>query len=222
MKSGEQTALTKLDRVTATVVHLLGSVGLFHYNKLTYLFEYFHIKNFGLRYTKDYFIKLPHGPVITNYKKQIINLHKKQLVAINEEELTQKRKLEDDYYYSSVQIESTGNTGDAVVQESLVYSLINQTVLKFGNLSINELEAFVYETEPVKKYLRKAREGFKKPSGGYVLKGDCLRMRDHDNAVTRGRKIAQEHLQKYPNIDFAQQRIHAEELSTLALMRPHQ
>ncbi len=71
MKTDTQNDITNLDCVTATIVNLLGSVGLFHYNKLASLFEYFYIKNFGKRYTEEYFVKLPHGPVIRDYKKQI-------------------------------------------------------------------------------------------------------------------------------------------------------
>ena len=39
----------RLSQVSATIVSEMNDVGIYHFNKLTYLFEYFFIKNFGAK-----------------------------------------------------------------------------------------------------------------------------------------------------------------------------
>jgi hypothetical protein len=121
-----------------------------------------------------------------------------------------------------VTVQRNDHTNELTIQEGLVYSLLDQIVSRFGHLSIPELEAFVYETEPVKKYLAKVKTGFKKSTGGYVLRGDCIKIGDHNNPVTQGRQLALVHLQKYPSINFEQQLFYSQELASLSLLRPQQ
>ena len=95
---------SQLDQVTATIVYQLERVGVYHYNKLTYLTEYLFIKNFGKRLTNEKFIKLPHGPVITNYRKQIASLQSRSIVNVDLDELNKIRKLNDDFIQSKIAI----------------------------------------------------------------------------------------------------------------------
>ena len=209
---------SSLDKVCATTVYIMENVGVFHYNKLAYLFEYFFIKNFGHRYSKEQFIKLPHGPVIMKYKKQITFLSKLNVFDVNETELNKKRKLEDDINIK-ISIKSNKNTKNFIISESSIFSLLFNIIEKFGFLSVTDLENEVYKTSPMKKYIELSSSGFKKESGGYILKG-CIAISKYKNSVTEGRKLALKHIQKYPTIDFNLQKELANDLSDMEYMRP--
>lgn len=218
MAESKQSKITKLDRVTSSIVYELGEVGVFHYCKLAYLFEYFFIKNFGSRYTKEYFIKLPHGPVIINYKNQISNLYGMEIIDVNLKELKRNRNFDD--FNETVLIKSNPKTSACLIPEKMAYALLLQILQKFGSMSVKDLEKFVYETSPIKKYIEAVSMGFKRPTGGYVLKGDCIRMKDYKNSRTKGREIAMKHLQKYPHINFQTQKELIEEMKELNNLRP--
>jgi len=215
MSKASEPQLSNLDRVTATIVHEMGEVGLYHYNKLTYLFEYFYIKNFASRYTKEQFPKLPHGPVISNYKRQIRDLHGLNVIKTDLDELKRYRKMDD--YHGEILIECVPNTKIYMVSEEIVYSLIVQIVQKFGAMSTAELEEVVYRTTPLINF---QNNPYKLKKGGYVLAGDCIKMKDYKNSVTEGRKLAIKHLQKYPEVDEELQLKLAKELQYLEALRP--
>ncbi|MFA6598809.1 MAG: type II toxin-antitoxin system antitoxin SocA domain-containing protein [Ignavibacteriaceae bacterium] len=207
-----------LDRVTASIVYELEKVNLFHYNKLVYLFEYFYIKNFGKRFTQEKFIKLPHGPVITDYKKQIGSLAKEGFIEVDSDLLNQKRMLGDDYQ-TEVNIFRTETTQEMVLDDEFLSNFLHKILYKYGTLSTKELEAVVYRTPPMINLIKKMEMGFKKNIGGYVL-ADCIRFLDYKNPVTEGRRMAIEHLKKYPFINFELHKKIAEELSPLKNLRP--
>jgi len=206
-----------LDQVTASIVFQMESVGVYHYNKLTYLTEYLFIKNFGKRLTNEKFIKLPHGPVISDYRKQITALYSKSIINVNIEELNKTRKLNDDLIQSKIEILKTENTANALPSEVMVNSFIQGVVERYGKYSVTELETIVYSTEPVIRY-KESR--FKKLIGGYVLDNECIRLKDHKNPVTDGRRIALEHLRKYPIINREQQIELQKEFLDLQQFRP--
>lgn len=211
--------MTPLDKITCSIVEELGSVGLYHYNKLTYLFEYSFIRNFGDRYTEEYFIKLPHGPVISKYKTQIESLVRLGYLKADLDALKTQRTV-DDYDFQKICISKTETTKLAIVSESNIQMLLNVILKKYSSLSIPDLERAVYGTEPVQNCERAISMGFKKETGAYILKGDCLRISDFKNARTKGRKMALEHARKYPGINFEIQKEAAIELSGLSSLRP--
>ena len=194
MEKLSQIELSNLDLVTATIVHEMGQIGLFHYNKLTYLFEYFFIKNFGCRYTKERFIKYPHGPVIPNYQKQITNLIINNVIAGDINKISQRRKVDTDYYEKTI-IKSLPQTSNFIIPNKGIYFLLKQIISTYGNLSVEDLEKVVYKTEPIKKFLSNP---FKKKTGGYVLTSDCIKIRDFNTDKAKGLRLALKHLEKYP------------------------
>jgi len=210
--------ITDLDRITATIVYELKEVNLFHYNKLTYIFEYLYIKNFGVRFTNEYFIKLPHGPVIHQYKDQINKLHLKGYIDTDSDKLNEKRKLSDDKT-SKVLIKRNDRTEEIIVTNPIVYGFLKKVIIKYANLSVNEIERLVYQTSPVKSYLSKLSMGFKKESGSYLLK-DCIKITNYKNEISAGRKKALEHISKYPNVNVDQYKIFNQEFAPLSNLRP--
>jgi len=76
-----------LGRVACTILNELGEIPVLKYNKLLYLFEYLYIKNFGRRYTGESFKKINKGPVVDDYKNQILKLKEHGFVEVDEEEL---------------------------------------------------------------------------------------------------------------------------------------
>jgi len=195
--------ITLLDRVTATIVFELGKVGLFHYNKLTFLFEYFFIKNFGERYTKEFFVKLPHGPVIPNYKKQISHLAGEGIYFADLSLIKSSRKLYvDDFHFRKIEIAKTEITGDFIIQERIVHELLLKVLDKFAGLSVANLERLVYKTQPMIRFAEISR--FKKGKAPYIL-NDCIKMVDFkDKRAVRGRKLYLEHIRKYPTVNKKQ------------------
>lgn len=209
---------SKLDRITATIVYELGSVGVFHYCKLAYLFEFFFIKNFGCRYTDELFIKLPHGPVIRDYKKQISSLASAGFFDVDLKFLTASRPV-DDMFYEKIVISRNGNTAEAFITDKCAHLLLKKTLNKYASLSSSKLEGIVYSTPPVKTYLEKVKAGFKREIGGEVL-SDCIKLKNYKTPQATGRMKAMEHLQKYPTINFELQHAFSEEFSFMKGLRP--
>lgn len=211
--------LTNLDIISATIVNEMKSIGIYRYNKIIYLFEYFFVKNFGFRYLNEKFIKYPHGPVISNYKKQIRKLYELGIYDVDVDELNKKR-IFDDYVYQEILIKSTSKTSELITNNIEIFTLINAIINKFGNLSIDELEEIVYKTSPLKNYMEKFEMGWKKKTGSYIL-SDCIKPSSYITSKTQGRKLALMHLSKYPEINFELQKKMSEEVSDLIKMRPN-
>lgn len=209
-----------LDSLTATLLLESGSVGLFHYNKLAYLSEFLFIKNFGARYTGELFLKLPHGPVIAGYKKQIMRLSKDGVLVVDLDKLNSKRTLKEDDYNLPVKIRATDGTKEISVKERIIRDFIKQVVQKYGELSTTDIERAVYNTEPVKKYLQLAASGFRKQIGGYILKSDCIRIKDYKDAQSEGRLTYLQHICKHPTVSPDIQRKVASEFDDLNGLRP--
>lgn len=209
--------LTLLDQVSAAIVYQLKSVGVYHYNKLLYLTEYLFIKNFGKRLTAEEFIKLPHGPVVSNYKKQISELAEHGYFSVDLETLNVKRQLNDESIVGRIEITATEKTAEALPQDTIVKEFVYGVINRYAHLSVGELEAVVYATSPVVNYKKSM---FKPATGGKILVGDCIRMKDYKNEVSEGRRIAWEHLRKYPTVNQEQQNLLKEEFASLISMRP--
>jgi uncharacterized phage-associated protein len=210
------TELTDLDRVTATIVNRKSGIGLFHYNKLTYLVEFLFIKNFGKRLSGEKFIKYPHGPVIVDYHKQIEKLHNRSIVTVDLKELRTKRSFEEGER-AKVSIQKTETTKKYLYPTSMVQDFIYGVVDKYGEYPADELEKIVYSTAPVINYKNSI---FKRVTGGYILTGDCIRMKDYKSPITEGRKKALEHLKKYPTVNWKQQKKLIKEFAPLESLRP--
>ncbi len=207
---------SNLTAVGSTLLLLTSELGLYHYNKLVYLFEYFYIKNFGKRFTKEVFLKFPHGPVIVDYKKHITNLVELGVAKADLRTLKEKRTV-DDWIYPKVRITNSKKTEDYVLRDKTLIAFAKALIEEFATLPVAGLEKFVYSTKPMIAY---ANSPFKKPNNSYILTSDCIKMSEHSNALTEGRRKALEHLQKYPEIDYEQQQKLASELSGLSKLRP--
>ncbi len=214
------TDYVKLDSVMATFVSELGEIGIFHFNKLAYLFEYLFIKNFGKRYTKEQFVKLPHGPVVINYKKYISDLKCRNLVDVDLKSLKVKRLLDDDLAYERVSISQTIATHECIVKNPVVYRLVKKVAETYGTLSSREIEKAVYATNPVRSILNKISEGQLKKTGTYILNGNGIRMKDYDSLKTKSRRAYLDHVEKYPTVKVNLQKKLSKELSFLSEMRP--
>jgi hypothetical protein len=205
-----------LQQVGATIILLSSPLGIFHYNKLVYLFEYHYIKNFGRRFTKEVFLKYPRGPVITGYKEHLVQLAEMGGAGIDLKKLSKQRSL-DDVYNEKVPITVTDRTVEFIVQNPIIFSFIKSLCERFASKSVDELQKIVYETEPMKKYVKSP---YKKSTGGYILCAECIRLSDHSNPISEGRRKAQEYLEQHPDIDYAQHRNLAGDFSDLAALRP--
>jgi len=212
--------LNKLDEVAVSIVNESGELGVFHYNKLIYLFEYLFIKNFGHRYTDEKFIKLPHGPVIKDYKKQIQKLFNLGLLYVDSEYFKTRNTLsDDDLAYCKVEIAKTGKSKN-LIQNELVYDFLLKVLNKYSTYSVKELENLVYQTAPVKNYLAAVKEGRKKEKGGYILFNDCIRSKKYETPKAKGRNLALQHFEKYPAIKVEQYVNYSKEFEPLTGMRP--
>jgi hypothetical protein len=211
--------VNKLNNVMATIVQELGEVGVFHFNKLAYLFEYFYIKNFGKRYTKEQFCKLPHGPVISGYKKYISDLKKRQLINVDLDNLMKKRTL-DDLQLEKIKITKTDKTFEGTIKNPELYKFIKQLANKFGKLTTPEIEEAVYSTPPVAKIKQAIENGLLKETGSYILKGNGIRMKDYRNGRNKSRLAYMKHLEKYPKVNKPLQKELREELAYLTKLRP--
>lgn len=208
----------KLDEIIATIINQMGEVDLYHLNKLTYLFEFLFVKNFGRRYTGELFIKLPHGPVIKGYKKVFERLFQAGILETDLKKLREQRKLSDDYHVK-ILLKKTEKTKTVIKLDKMIMDFIKKIIIKYGYLSVKDLEKEVYKTKPVKEYLSKVENGFKQQTGSYVLR-DCIKISEYKNPVTQGRRLALEHLNKYPDINAKQYQVYEEEFSSLKKLRP--
>ncbi|HPG39098.1 MAG TPA: Panacea domain-containing protein [bacterium] len=207
-----------LDEITSSIVFLTDEIGVYHYNKLTYLFEYFFIKNFGFRYTKEKFLKYPHGPVISNYKNQIHRLYKNGIINVNCDELNKKRTV-DDYLYKKIIISKTDLTISNIITNSEIFNFIEMIIEKFARLTTDELENIIYQTTPIKNYLTLQENNYRKKIGGYIFP-DCIRLKDYKDIVVKGRELALKHSLKYPQIDIELHKDLAIELAYMSNLRP--
>jgi hypothetical protein len=217
-KTEELNSPDLLDQLTVSIVYQLKSVGVFRYNKLTYLFEYLFIKNFGKRFTGHQFCKLPHGPVIQDYKAQIRKLHNSNVVNTDMAALMTKRPLEDDIYHALLPIYSTNQTENFLIKNPMVMDFLKKVLDKYALLSDVEIERVVYRTQPVVKYLELVKDGFKREIGGRVLDNN-VKIRSN-NPVTKARQKVLKHLEKFPTINATQHLKYAEEVAYLNNLRP--
>ena len=208
-----------LDRVTSTIVYEMEHVGIFHYNKLTYLFEYFYIKNFGERFSNEYFPKYPHGPVISNYPKQISTLINDSIFDGDINDIKIMRPM-DDFDYRKKTLKKNSSTQNNIVMNKLARLLLVKIINRFGHLTCSELEDVAYKTKPVINYLKEVDAGFKKQTGGYVLKGSTIKIKEGKKSFSEGMKIAFAHMKKYSHVDYEQLSKDAEEFSFLEKYRP--
>lgn len=218
--NNSETGFTKLDLITTTIVDLLGKVTLFNYNKLAYLFEYFHIKNFASRFTGELFQKFPHGPVIKGYKEQITKLAESGYIEVDIAKLKKTRPVdgrnyEAIYIYSPEQHQKSFLTLDPIR-----ISLLTKVVKKFGAMTSKEIEEAVYATEPIKLYAEQVAKGYRNEVGGYILKGDIVRMQDYKNDYVKGRTMAAKHFEKYPERNSKQEKLDMEDTKFFKLLRP--
>jgi hypothetical protein len=208
-----------LDRVTSTIVYEMGNVGVFHYNKLAYLFEYFYIKNFGERYSSEKFIKQPHGPVIPNYHKQISLLIDEMIFDGDKDEILSIRNLDDDYFIRK-NLSKNENTHSFLVNNRLARLLLIKVINKFGHLNSLDLEKIVYSTPPVKKYLENSKAQFVKELGGYILNSSNVKIKEGKENLSDSMKLAFLHLKKYNHADYDQLAKDVKEFSFLEDYRP--
>lgn len=210
--------IDKLESVLIYIAFKCGKIGVYHLNKLTYLFEYFYIKNFGERFTKELFLKYPHGPVITNYKSVLIELAKRNFFITDLDELKKNRKLTDDYAYGKQIISFNKNISLKIKLPNNAELLLDKIVSQFGSLSVDELETFVYETEPIINYQNNL---YKKEIGGYILESPMINLKKNKEQLPEGIKIALKHMKKYPTFSLEQQRKDYEEFAFMEKLRPY-
>ena len=206
----------KLVRVGASLLLSAGNLGLFHYNKLVFLFEYLFIRNFGQRYTKEVFVKLPHGPVIVDYKRHLVGMYNAGVLNTDVRLLRQQRSLTDDFSVR-VNLEPGPNAQAHVVEPTGLRHFVDMIVTKYSKLTITKLEEIVYRSEPLKAYVASP---YKKSTGSYILTSDLIRMKDQTSPYTEGRRLALDHLLRYPLVNVEQQRQYATEFADLQQMRP--
>lgn len=209
-------------RAGCTIVHLMGKVGLFHFNKLLYLFEYQFIKKYGSRFTGEQFVKITHGPVVTNYKQKINSLYQLGFIDTDIDRLKMKRKLEDDKSANMIPICSNANSANYLLNDPVALNLMRSVVYKYGSLSVDELERKVYSTDPVINYVEAAEYSpFVKEKGGYVLKSPHIKIREQKESIPEWKKMALEHMQKYPTVvDPQQMKEDYEDFKHLEYLRP--
>ncbi len=206
--------IESIDRVSATIVNELGELGVYHYNKLTYLFEFFYIKNFGERFSKEKFIKITHGPIISNYKKRISALSKADYLSVDVSELNKKKSLDDFNKY--IPIHNTLNTKSIILDNPILISLIHQIIEKFSKLPVKKLEEIVYKTSPIRAY---CNPSFNKKTGGYVFPNH-IKVKSFRNSITEGRRQALKHFNKYNYVEYDQQKDLLDQFEILNRMRP--
>ncbi|MBL1212449.1 MAG: DUF4065 domain-containing protein [Ignavibacteriae bacterium] len=210
-------------RTGCTIVYLMGKVGIFHFNKLLYLLEYHFIKKYGCRFTGEQFVKITHGPVVTNYKQKINYLFKSGYVTTDIETLKMKRRLEDDKAASRIPICSNDNTENYLLDNPIAFNLLRNIVDKYGGLPVDDLERIVYSTEPVINYVDAAAfSPFVKEKGGYVLKSPHIKIREQKERIPEWKKMALKHMQKFPTVkDPQQMKEDYEDFKNLEYLRPH-
>jgi len=211
--------LNSLKIVSSTIVALNEGIGVYHLNKLTYLFEYFFIKNFGRRYTGEKFVKLPHGPVIqsvTPYKDLISSLAEQSVIDTDVDEISKNRKLDDDYIYRKIPIKPK-NVESSLLTNPFLLDLAKNVVFKFGNLGVNDLEEFVYKTRPVVNY---ENNPYKKDVGGYVIVSDNIRLGDYKTETADYHYNLLKYYEDAPRMGAELHGKYSEEFSFLEKLRP--
>lgn len=207
-----------IDLVTVTIVNELNETGVFKYNKLAYLVEYLFIKNFATRLSGENFIKLPHGPVIGNYKKQIYKIYNEGIYDLDIDVLCEKRKVDDDMAMKlPVRIKQADSK--LVIKDCAILDFIKKVLNKYSGYSSEELEKIVYRTPPMVKFMEALRNGFKTATGSYILK-DCITLKEYKTPVTLGRLEYLKHIEKYPNVRDGQYEQFYNEFKILERMRP--
>jgi len=200
---------------TLTKLHQSG-LGVFQLNKLAFLYEYFHIKNFGERYTFDRFIKLPHGPVITNYKNTIKKAAENTVLDADIHAIWNNNGWQN--HSHTIQIIRPGrNLLNAGINTEAQYNLAIAVIKKFADMKPKDLEKFVYSTQPVKRFLELEAAGHKYTS---VLRGDVIKLKDYKSDAQKGMKRYHSHIEKYPTVNWKLQNKFFEELRWLEKYRP--
>jgi hypothetical protein len=192
-------------------------IGVFHINKLAYLYEYFHIKNFGCRFTFDQFKKLPHGPVIIDYTDTFYNACKQTILSADKELIINVKRWNE----SEVQkkpLKPGINTPGSGIKTEIQYQLAETVIDKFASLSCKDLEKIVYSTQPMIAYMKRKDKGLL--VSPYILTPDCIKMSDYRTSYQEGMKLYLKHIEKYPDINWKQQNRIAEELEWLEKYRP--
>lgn len=163
-------------------------------------------------------MKQTHGPVIVNYKEQIKSLYERNLIDVDMNKLMQDRRV-DDYHFRTVPVKRIDNTASNLIQNKMLYGFLVGIVENFAGMSADALQRFVYRTKPMLKFKELHSIGRKRDPGGYIL-DNCLTLKEFKSPVVEGRRLAMEHAEKYPDIDFEQQRKDAEEFAFLEKLRP--
>lgn len=222
MKKAKEIHKARLNAITINIVNELGKVGVFRYNKLTYLFEYLFIKNYGERYTHQMFPKLPHGPVIGNYKKVILNQCEDGFIDADVKVLKLTRKLSDDRpeKKETIWLKKTSLSKDILIPEKTVYNFLLRVLDKYGSLSDDEIEELVYKTSAVINYEKQYEAGFKSKTGGFVLESDCIKINSSDSIDFKARQFAIKHELKHPDVNTEQQSLLYYDLAYLEQLRP--
>lgn len=222
MEKANEIHKTRLNAITINIVNELGKVGVFRYNKLTYLFEYLFIKNYGERYTHQMFPKLPHGPVISDYKKVILNQCEGGFIDTDIKNLKLKRKLNDDRpeQKETIWLNKTSSSKDIIIPEKTVYNFLLRVLDKYQSLSDDEIEELVYKSSAVINYIKKYEAGFKPKTGGFVLASDCIKINGSDSIEFKARQFVIKHELKHPTVNIEQQNLLYNDLAYLEKLRP--
>lgn len=170
-----------------------------------------------MKYTGESFLKLPHGPVINGYKKIITDQTNKGLLSCDLEDLNLNRKLDEDYNLK-IFITKTENGNSVKIEQSIVKEFLLKVLDKYAHLTTDQLEEKIYNTTPVKNYLAQVESGYKKETGGYVLK--CISLKQFNNPYTEGRKRALLHFLNNKQATIDQLNKYQKEFEYLEYMRP--
>lgn len=192
--SKRKTDIEKLNSVTSTIVHELNEVGLFHYNKLTYLFEYFYIKNYGERFTKEQFCKLPKGPVIPNYPIQIKNLVENKYLNTDLSVLLAVRNFDETADKNAIiKIFDTRKTTELILNDPDAYYLLLKVIEKYHHMNVEQLGDLVYKTPPMIEFKKTVVMGYAKEKGGYILSPNNIKVNKLKSEVPEHIKLSRKY-----------------------------
>lgn len=169
---------------------IVGGVGMFHYSKLQYLFEFLYLKNYGERYTGERFVKYELGPVINEYKVQLLKLDELGILSVDRDALYRNAGVNKGSYITK-RIEVGSRAQEFALTDERELKLLNGVIERFGNLSTDALKKVVYSTLPLKLNPKHNHE---------VLTDEVVEM-IVDNPIVQGKQMAEEHLKKYPTIN---------------------